>query len=53
MTVCRKSGDSPVETVGKLKDLLAEWHDFYRGERNGDDDMVARTLALLNPEKKY
>ena len=52
VTVCRKSGESPVETCTKLKILLEEWHEFYCGERNGDEDMVARTLTMINPEKK-
>jgi hypothetical protein len=57
-TVCRASGESPVETVGKLKVCIEELLGCVEVElwgRTIDDDVAAvirRARALLNPEKK-
>lgn len=52
VTVRRKSGDSPVETVGKLKDaiedLISEIQHVYPHELRS----VNFARALLNPDKK-
>jgi hypothetical protein len=63
VTVCRKSGDSPVETVGKLRDCVEklvgslEWADEKLGFdgcclRDEDNAAIKEARALLNPEKK-
>lgn len=57
VTVCRKSGDSPVETVGKLKACIEELLSLdggsvYHPPGGPAQDIFGRAHALLNPEKK-
>lgn len=57
-TVCRKSGDSPVETCGKLKDVVAGLVGIIEEAFLGKEmnpvtvPILGLARALLNPQKK-
>jgi hypothetical protein len=51
-TVQRADGDSPVETVGKMRDCIKELFDCYKSGYYYNEALCAKAMSLINPTKK-